>query len=138
MFKNLIKKVWYNLIEKRKYECIFQKYSQYTMIPKDIYIENLRLVNNFKNIEGDIAECGTWKGAMIGGIADIVGDSKTIHLFDSFEGLPPVENIDGESANKWQSNIESDWYFDNCSTEIHFAENAMKSSKSENYKLFKG
>ena len=35
-------------------------------------------------------------------------------LFDSFEGLPPAAEIDGENAIAWQADTTSPEYFDNC------------------------
>jgi len=108
------------------------------MIPNEIYYENLELVSKFSNINGVVVECGVWKGGMIAGIANILGLNRKYYLFDSFEGLPKAKDIDGDLAIKWQSDTSSDWYFDNCSADRRFAEQAMKLSGAENYYIEKG
>ncbi|MFQ5872873.1 MAG: TylF/MycF/NovP-related O-methyltransferase [Dehalococcoidia bacterium] len=42
-------------------------------------------------LEGDVAECGVWKGKTAFLLADAMAEkrgSKTLHLFDTFEGMP--------------------------------------------------
>lgn len=124
-------------ISKLKYYLIYRKFKKFTMIPAMIYIQNLRLVNRFRHIEGCVVECGTWRGGMIGGIAYLLGD-REYFLFDSFEGLPEAKEIDGAAALAWQSDKNSPGYFDNCKAEMEFAENAMKVSGSSKYHINKG
>ncbi len=126
-------------INKRKYSFLYAKYKDYTMIPKNVYIDNLKLIHSYKEcIINDIVECGTWKGGMIAGITDLLNGRNNIHLFDSFEGLPDAKDIDGEAAIEWQKDTNGSWYFDNCTADINFAEECMKRSKSNNYTLHKG
>src|SRR5689334_12191616 len=44
-------------------------------------------------IDGDIVECGVWRGGSMQAIARVLaarGDtSRELHLFDTFEGMPP-------------------------------------------------
>jgi hypothetical protein len=68
------------------------------MIPRNRFIENLQLTLNYKNQKGAIVECGVWKGGMIAAMAELSGNKNVYYLFDSFEGLPKVENIDGQEA----------------------------------------
>lgn len=66
------------------------------------------------NIDGDIVECGVWKGGSMMAIADTLlklGDSKReLYLFDTFDGMaPPTENdvdIVGISAENLLNNAE--------------------------------
>ncbi len=44
-------------------------------------------------LEGDYAEVGVFKGATAKAICEVKGD-KSLHLFDTFEGLPKVDKID--------------------------------------------
>jgi O-methyltransferase len=121
------------------YQEIFKKFSDYTMIPSDNYVDNLKLCEKYKFLEGDIVECGTWKGGMIAGIAEVLGDTnRTYFLFDSFEGLPLAKIIDGESAINWQNNKESEAYYDNCSADILYAKEAMRLSRVKNVQIIKG
>lgn len=108
------------------------------MLPRGSYFRNLQLVNRYKNVEGCIVECSTWRGGMIGGIATLIGGDRTYFLFDSFEGLPEAQEIDGEGAKAWQSNKTSSNYFDNCKAEMGFAEEAMKIAGAKNVNIVKG
>lgn len=59
-------------------------------------------------IEGDIVECGVWKGGSMMAVADTLlkfgSRQRSLHLFDTFDGMaPPTENdvdIVGISAEK--------------------------------------
>jgi hypothetical protein len=83
-------------------------------------------------------ECGTWKGGMIAGIADVLGPAREYWLYDSFEGLPPAKEIDGAAALSWQANTNSPIYFDNCRAEEAAAYRAMSLSGCRNYNIIKG
>ncbi|MBI4994112.1 class I SAM-dependent methyltransferase [Candidatus Peregrinibacteria bacterium] len=50
-------------------------------------------------IEGDIAECGVYKGGTAFVLANVLkhsGSDKQLHLFDSFTGLPDTLPVDGK------------------------------------------
>lgn len=96
------------------------------MIPKDIFVCNLELVRKFKHIKGDVVECGVWRGGMIASISEIMDVDRVYHLFDSFEGLPDAQEIDGEAAIKWQDDKHLNTYYDNCKAEMKWAQEAMK------------
>lgn len=57
----------------------------------------VRLINS-DGIPGDLVECGVWNGGAVGlmGIVNrgFPGPDRRIHLFDSFEGLPPPTVLD--------------------------------------------
>lgn len=105
---------------------IFSRYQLYTMISEEVYVDNLMLCQQVSKIEGDIIECGVWKGGMIAGIAQLLGNNRKYYLFDSFEGLPAAREIDGSAAIAWQGNKKSAIYYDNCTAEEEFAISAMK------------
>lgn len=131
----------YRLFTKIKYlsyYLIYRVFKSYTMIPVVLYIQNLRLVNKYRQIEGCIVECGTWRGGMIGGIAKMLGN-REYYLFDSYEGLPePNEGLDGASAVAWRNDTTSPNYLNNCSVEMSFAEEAMKLAGAKKYNIIKG
>jgi hypothetical protein len=77
------------------------------------------------SVLGDIVECGVWKGGMSAGMASILGNSRAYHLFDSFEGLPPAESIDGTEALAYQQDKSHPHYFDNCAADETFARTCM-------------
>jgi len=117
---------------------IYKRFCSYTMIPKSVFVNNLLLAFKYKHNHGDVVECGVWRGGMIAGLAKIYGNQREYHLFDSFEGLPKVKEIDGEEAKRWQEDTESKGYFDNCKAEMSFSIEAMKKTKVENVFFHKG
>lgn len=117
---------------------IYWKYKTYSMIPKDIFIENLYLCKNLTSMDGCVVECGVWRGGMSAAMADVLGPHRKYYLFDSFEGLPQAKDIDGEAAIKWQQDSKSPLYFDNCRAEMEHAENAMRLSNAKHYQLIEG
>jgi len=120
------------------YRRIYRKYRQFTMIPQATYIGNLHLASAVAKIPGCIVECGTWRGGMIAGIAEVLGDSRRYYLFDSFQGLPPAKDIDGAAALAWQSNTASPQYHDNCTASKEEAAKAMSLSAAKDYQIIKG
>ena len=59
-----------------------------------------------KNVEGDIVECGVWRGGSMAAVARTLAALKQfdrrLYLFDTFEGMPPPGaqdiNFEGETA----------------------------------------
>jgi O-methyltransferase len=121
-----------------QYQSLYKKYKEYTMIPEGFFISNLELCNQFLKTEGDIVECGVWRGGMIAAVAELSGKNRSVHLFDSFEGLPPAQEIDGKEALNWQANTTSPQYHENCTADELFAIAAMKKANHHNYQLYKG
>ncbi|WP_297823076.1 TylF/MycF/NovP-related O-methyltransferase [uncultured Paraglaciecola sp.] len=117
---------------------IFEKYSSFSMIKEGKYIENLQLIREFSHISGAVVECGVWKGGMIAGVAEILGCDRAYYLFDSFEGLPEAQTIDGDAAIKWQQDTESPIYFDNCAAPIEESKKAMLLSGATKTYFIKG
>lgn len=140
--KNILKKLGYTIRKTsftNELESIYEEFYNFTMIPQPIYISNLILVNeHVEKLDGDVVECGVWRGGMIAGIAALLGKDRTYHLFDSFEGLPQAQEVDGKAAIEWQSNPKGKNYFDNCTAEISYAEEAMKIAKASNVTIHKG
>jgi hypothetical protein len=120
------------------YAKLYARYRDYTMIPEGLFLQNLQLCEAFKHIGGDFVECGVWKGGMSAAIAEVLGKDRQIHLFDSFEGLPPAKPIDGQEALAWQQNVKSEAYYDNCTADEGFAIEAMRLAGHGKYQLHKG
>ena len=96
------------------------------MIWEPVFWENLELCAKYHRPGMSVVECGVWKGGMIGGIAAALKDEKAqFHLFDSFEGLPEAQPIDGKRALDWQGDKESPIYYDNCRASLDDAKEAM-------------
>jgi O-methyltransferase len=119
---------------------IYRKYRAFTMIPEREYIENLRLVTQIeaRELPGNVVECGTWRGGMIAGIADVLGPYRRYYLFDSYEGLPPAREIDGTVAREWQTSGTSPDYHNNCTASEEEARSAMAMSAAKDYQIVKG
>ncbi len=112
---------------KVKYTSIYLKLRDYTMIPPVTYIHNLMLVDKYRHVKGCIVECGTWRGGMVSGIGMLLADpTRRYYLYDSYEGLPDAEDIDGITAKDWQKDTTSDLYFDNCKAEMSKAKEATE------------
>jgi O-methyltransferase len=108
------------------------------MISEGIYMGNLELASSINKVSGVIVECGVWRGGMIAGIADVLGGNRRYYLFDSFQGLPPVKEIDGAAARAWQADINSPGYHNNCTASEEEAQLAMSRSAASNYHIVKG
>ncbi|PSR17464.1 hypothetical protein C8255_12475 [filamentous cyanobacterium CCP3] len=117
---------------------IYRKYSSFTMLTEWAYINNLLLAEKIKSIEGCVIECGVWRGGMIAGLAELLGEERRYCLFDSFQGLPKAKKIDGEAAINWQKNVKGVNYHDNCSASEDYARKAMSISPAKLFTLHKG
>jgi O-methyltransferase len=103
---------------------ILDKVRPISMVPRESLIDLARQVNaalSF-NIPGDFVECGVWRGGASFLMADLLRQAeihdRKVWLFDSFEGMPPPEEIDGPAAQAYTENTGSPWYFDNCSATL--------------------
>jgi O-methyltransferase len=121
-----------------RFSLLYRKYREYTQANRPGMIANLLAVSDFANVAGCVVECGVWKGGMSAAMAQVLGPDRQYFLFDSFEGLPPAQEIDGERAKRYQTDTGSPRYFDNCRTDESFAERAMKLSGAKHYRLVKG
>jgi len=108
------------------------------MIEPDAFVDNLALASRLRNISGCIVECGVWRGGMSAGIASVLGPARNYFLFDSFQGLPEAQPVDGVAAIAWQRNTDSPNFYDNCAAPPEFARQAMKLAGATNVELVKG
>jgi len=88
---------------------LFFKVKPYTMLPyqrlSNVY-ELSQTIERHK-IEGSFVECGVWRGgcaAVMAYVAHKAGNNRTVHLFDSFEGLPEPIEKDGIEAKIYAEN----------------------------------
>jgi O-methyltransferase len=114
------------------------KYRDFTMASRQIFWRNMLVVDAHRHVAGCIVECGVWRGGMSAGMAEVLGPSRDYFLFDSFEGLPPATELDGERAKEWQADTTSETYYDNCRAPIDFAERAMRMAGVPRFHLVKG
>lgn len=89
----------------------YKKVRPYTMTsPERIFslCEAVKYVQDRK-IEGDIVECGVWKGGSMMAVAETLlraGDtSRNLYLFDTFEGMPPPTINDVDLAGMTAENL---------------------------------
>jgi len=141
MMRRRLKQIAHDREERRtkaRLKAIYEKYSEFTMIQRGPFVKNLRLAELARDVPGCVVECGVWRGGMAAAIAEILGPDRKYFLFDSFEGLPPAKEIDGEAAKAWQADKDSPEYFDNCAAEMSFAQRAMERSQAPDFELIKG
>jgi O-methyltransferase len=120
---------------------VYRKYRAFTMMGKVEFIENLKLCESAPALDGDIVECGTWRGGMSAAMAEVLRNKAIARrsvLFDSFEGLPPPDAVDGAKAFAWVSDTASPLYFDNCTASEDDARRAMSLSGVDGYRIFAG
>ena len=123
---------------RRQQRQIYQRFKSFTMVPVQTFAENLALAERVRSIDGCVVECGVWRGGMSAGIAAVLGPSRKYYLFDSFEGLPPAQDIDGSAALKWQRDQESPAYCENCSASPQFAKEALDRAGATDVELVRG
>jgi hypothetical protein len=125
-------------LRRRRLWAIHEKYRSESLLPGLRYVRNLELAARIRSIQGCIVECGVWRGGMIAGLAELLGPEREYFLFDSFEGLPPVAEIDGAFAIEWQKPENALKNFNNVKAPIEAAEAAMKKSGVPRYRIVKG
>lgn len=129
---------WRRLDTRIRFGALYSTFREFTMVPRSMFIDNLRVATLAKDVPGCVVECGVWRGGMSAGIASLLGPSRTYYLFDSFEGLPPAQAIDGSKAIQWQQATDSSAYYDNCSAGEEFAHRAMRQAGARDVHLVKG
>jgi hypothetical protein len=65
--------------------------SKITMIWEEIFHTPLRNFDKINNVEGDIVECGVWRGGYSIFLSHLFSD-RNIWVCDSFEGFQPLNN----------------------------------------------
>jgi O-methyltransferase len=116
---------------------VCKRYRKYTMISRSAFVNNLVLCAETAPATGCIVEAGVWRGGMSAAMAEML-PGRVHYLFDSFEGLPPAKEIDGEAALKWQQDVNAPTYYDNCAAEQSFAEEAMAIANAKKVHIVKG
>lgn len=78
---------------------IYREIQSHTLVSEDrcrILYDSLYETNNIK---GDVFECGVFKGGTAMMLSAILPKNKSLHLFDTFEGMPSV-NTDKDNYHK--------------------------------------
>lgn len=72
-----------------------------TCMPRMAQIQLAHQVKLTERIPGALAEVGVWKGGSAAQISLIRDKAKTLHLFDTFTGMPPTQAIDQHLAGSF-------------------------------------
>ncbi|RWH77675.1 MAG: hypothetical protein EOQ86_18570 [Mesorhizobium sp.] len=120
-----------------RFEMIYEKYKDSTMLGREQYIANLALAATAP-AHGCVIECGVWKGGTCAGMAEILGPQREYFLFDSFQGHVDPQPIDGPAALAWKADTNGPWYFNNAIVGTEHADAAMRKSGATRYQLVKG
>ena len=126
------------LSNRRQHSKIYREFSNFTMVPEQTFTLNLALAEIVRPVQGCIVECGVWRGGMSAGLCRVLGPEREYFLLDSYEGLPPAQQIDGAAALHFQTNKDWPNYNDNCSAGQEFADHAMQMAGATRYHLIKG
>jgi O-methyltransferase len=114
----------------------------YTMVPDSGIGLIVRAVQHImtRGVLGDFVECGVWQGGCGAALklaeqlmqnSSLVhpeaGQPRSLHLFDSYEGLPVVNQVDGPMASQWQNATDDPGYYDNCTASLESVQDNFKS-----------
>ena len=99
---NTLARIWDQFREKR----LIQAVRPYTLVSQDrihnLYVLAKRIEE--EGIPGDVVECGVYNGGTAAVLARAATRStmnRTVWLFDSFQGMPPTTDVDGNAAKEW-------------------------------------
>jgi O-methyltransferase len=84
-----------------------------------------------RGVPGVFVECGVWRGGCAAAMLlaqrqQHGGVVRKTYLLDSFEGLPPATERDGEVALAWQADTTGPSYHDNCRVSVDEVRAAME------------
>src|SRR6266705_1391984 len=82
-------------VKRAGYLRAYDRFREFTMIPRESFVDNLRLAQRVSKLDGCVVECGVWRGGMTAALVSVLGAHRKYFLFDSFEGLPPAKPVDG-------------------------------------------
>jgi hypothetical protein len=78
-------------------------------------------VKGAEKIQGDLAEVGVYQGASAKLICEMRAPGKTLHLFDTFKGLPdPGDHDTGFIAGEYECSLESVKHYLRKYGNVHF------------------
>jgi O-methyltransferase len=122
----------------QRYAEIYDRFRDSTMVPESWFHDNLALAETIRPIAGCVVECGVWRGGMSAALATLLGPGRHCYLFDSFQGLPPAREIDGQSAIDWQQDTGGAHFYNNCAAPQQAAAAAMARSGTASFTIVPG
>src|SRR5690606_28743309 len=98
---------------------IIDEVREFTLTNPERIVSFIRAINHIENnnIEGDIVECGVWKGgsimAALRTLEGLNSMERNVYLYDTFEGMSEPTEADksfrGESASQAYLNKDKFW-----------------------------
>jgi len=81
-------------------EKVCQVVKDYTLLDDERLFSILKLMNdiNMRNVQGDVVECGCYKGGSSAILRLGMGSDRKLWIYDSFLGLPEASAEDGPEA----------------------------------------
>lgn len=114
-------------------------YPDFTMVSLERFKNISTIIETVikEKINGDLVECGTWKGGTLAFMMKILDEyeiyDKKVYGFDSFEGLPnPNLHLDGKESSKWGGSLKAS--VEDCLMAIE----KIEVSKNIKYEFIKG
>lgn len=121
-------------VRHREIARLHRRLSDLTMVPRRAFIDNVLLTRQAAPAEGDLVECGTWRGGLSAAMAWALPGRHSV-LFDSFEGLPDAQPIDGPDAVRYSTQERG---YDNCRAGEAWAAQAMARVGQPDAEIIKG
>ncbi|MBQ0841258.1 MAG: class I SAM-dependent methyltransferase [Gammaproteobacteria bacterium] len=92
---------------------------------------NLADLCNSTKVDGDVVECGAYKGGSAAVLSKCMGKGRHLWIYDSFEGMPKTSDKDGHDAAMC---------IGECTATVTDVNNAMRlvSTAEEQYSVFEG
>lgn len=87
------------------------------------------VLHKINGIDGDIVECGTWRGGLAALILQHVLDNKLdkhLFIYDTFEGMPEPGDKDHPDALRRYNELKDGEYSDWCRAGISIVEDTLK------------
>lgn len=126
-------------------EPILRMVRPFTMVANESLVDlaNQMLVVLRDNIPGAFVECGVWRGGASFLMAELLRQfgvtDRKVWLFDSFEGIPLPQEIDGPAAKEWAKTPNKPWYADKTAISVDAVRaTAEKFGLAEYTKFVKG
>ena len=124
---------------------IIEEVKEYTLTNPERIVSLIRAIEHIEryNIEGDIVECGVWKGgsmmAALKALENLKSFNREIYLYDTFEGMSEPTEVDksvrGESATKAFFNKDEVWSRIECFSTLNEVENNISKIDYPNEKI---
>ncbi len=131
----------------KKFLDLYKKVKDLTLVPIERCYSLYQTVNYIikNNIEGDLVECGVWKGGssmlMAYTLLEAGISNRKIYLYDTFEGMTKPGEMDGEEEkDQWESGKVTDTLNNMCYSPIEEVKVNMNKTgyPAENIILVKG